>query len=250
MTFGERVRDLERCFGAFAERDGSVYLPNFMPTGPVDYVFIGMEPSLGAWASSLEKAKAKIAAGFRNFMWSMEDFILHTSARHYLCEPGQTYYVTDISKGAMSVKRANLDRTVRYERWFPLLVQEIDLVAKPDAKVIPVGQAVAQDLRARGFARALYPILHYSGQAGRARRAAIAGQEDAFRAFASSVSLDSILAAASITLRENDVPPSLLDSTLARLRRARLTESRLRLLFVYKRRFEAIRCPLSSEDAR
>ena len=133
MTFGERVRDLERCFGAFAERDGSVYLPNFMPTGPVDYVFIGMEPSLGAWASSLEKAKAKIAAGFRNFMWSMEDFILHTSARHYLCEPGQTYYVTDISKGAMSVKRANLDRTVRYERWFPLLVQEIDLVAKPDA---------------------------------------------------------------------------------------------------------------------
>ena len=55
--------------------------PNFMPTGPVDYVLIGMEPSLGAWAPSAGEARAKIAAGFRNIMWSLEDFILHTSAR-------------------------------------------------------------------------------------------------------------------------------------------------------------------------
>lgn len=244
MTFGERVRDLERCFGTLAERDGSVYLPNLLPAAPVDYVFIGMEPSLGAWASSPEKAKAKIAAGFRNFMWSMEDFILHTSARQYLCEPGQTYYVTDISKGAMLVERANLDRAARYARWFGLLVQEIELVAKPQAKVIPVGKAVAQNLSALGFARALDPILHYSGQAGRARRAAIVAHEDAFRAFTSSVTLDTILTAARITLRENDVPPSLIESTLARLGRARLTESRMRLLFAYKLAFESIRCPV------
>jgi hypothetical protein len=201
------VRDLELRFSTLAERDGSIYLPNFMPTGPVDYVFIGMEPSLGAWASSPGDARAKIAAGFRNFMWSMEDFILHTSARQYLCEPGQTYYVTDISKGAMLVQRANLDRAARYKRWFDLLKQEIELMAKPNAKVIAIGQAVAKNLRALGFTRPIDPILHYSGQAGRARRAAIVGHEDAFRAFTSSV--DSILTAASITLRENDVPRAL-----------------------------------------
>ena len=249
MTFGERVRDLERSFRTLAERDGSVYLQNFMPAAPVDYVFIGMEPSLGAWASSPEKARAKIAAGFRNFMWSLEDFILHMSARQYLCEPGQTYYVTDISKGAMSVKKANRDRAGRYKRWFDLLKQEIELVAKPNATVIPVGQAVAKNLRALGFSRALDPILHYSGQASRARRAAIVGHEEAFRAFTSSVTLDTIVTAASVTLRENDIPPSLIDSTLARIGRAQLTESRMCLLFAYKLAFEAIRCPVPRERA-
>jgi hypothetical protein len=163
------------------------------------------------------------------------------SARQYLSEPGQTYHLTDISKGAMLVERANLDRAARYARWFPLLVQEIELMAKPHAKVIAIGQAVAQNLRALGFTRPIDPILHYSGQAGRARRAAIVGQEDAFRAFASSMTLKSILEAASITLRDNDVPPSLIESTLARLRHAQLTESRMRLLFAYKVAFEAIR---------
>lgn len=247
MTFRERVRDLERRFSSLAERDGSVYLPNFMPTGPVDYVLIGMEPSLGAWGPRPAEARAKIAAGFRNFMWSLEDFILHTSARQYLCEPGQTYHLTDISKGAMLVERANLDRAARYARWFPLLVQEIELVAKPHAKVIPVGKAVAQNLWALGFARALDPILHYSGQAGRARRAAVAGQEAAFRVFASSVTLPSVLTAASLTLRENDVPAGLIDSTLSRLRHAELTESRMRLLFTYKVALEAIRDRMRTE---
>jgi hypothetical protein len=168
------------------------------------------------------------------------------SARQYLCGPGQTYHVTDISKGAMLVERANLDRVARYERWFDLLKQEIELVAKPHAKMIPIGKAVDENLRALRFARPLYPILHYSGQAVRARRAAVAGQEDAFRVFASSVTLDAILAAASITLQENDVPPSLIDSTLTRIGRARLTESRMRLLFAYKLAFAAIRCPVPS----
>ena len=189
MTFSERVRDLERGFGRMAERDGDVYLPNFTPAGPVDYVIIGMEPSLGTWASSPGDARARIAAGFRNFMWSLEDFILHMSAREYLCEPGQTYHVTDISKGAMFVKRANLDRAARYARWFGLLVQEIELVAKPHAKMIAVGKTVHQNLRALGFARPLDPIVHYSGQAGRARRVGVAGQDGALRAFASTVTL-------------------------------------------------------------
>jgi hypothetical protein len=241
-TFSESFQALERAFSALAERDGDIYLPNFAPKGPVDYMLIGMEPSLGAWASSPTDARAKIGAGFRNFMWSLEDFILHTSVRRYLCAPWQTYHITDISKGAMPVEKANQDRTTRYADWFDLLVQELELVAEPHTRVIPVGGAVAKSLRDLRFPRPLEDrILHYSGQAGRARRAAVAGREDELLAFASSVTLESIVQEASVTLRENDIPMSLIDATLARLRRARLTASRLRLLFAYKHAFEAIK---------
>ena len=46
MNFAERMRDLEQEFARAAEVDGDVYLPNFTPSGPVDAVLIGMEPSL------------------------------------------------------------------------------------------------------------------------------------------------------------------------------------------------------------
>ena len=50
MSFATRVRELEDEFAAAAAVDGDVYLPNFTPSGPVDAVLIGMEPSLGWWA--------------------------------------------------------------------------------------------------------------------------------------------------------------------------------------------------------
>jgi len=106
MSFITQMRELEQEFAAAAAVDGDVYLPNFTPSGPVDAVLIGMEPSLGWWARTPAEAAAKIAAGFRNFMWSPEDFILHYAARRSLCSAAETYHVTDISKGAMTVKNA------------------------------------------------------------------------------------------------------------------------------------------------
>ncbi|MBD04581.1 MAG: hypothetical protein CME24_09585 [Gemmatimonadetes bacterium] len=49
-TFKAAYQTLEAKFRDQAEHDGSVYLPNPGPTGPVDYVFVAMEPSLGGWA--------------------------------------------------------------------------------------------------------------------------------------------------------------------------------------------------------
>jgi hypothetical protein len=94
MSFATQMRDLEREFAAAAAVDGDVYLPNFTPAGPVDAVLIGMEPSLGRWARTAAEAAPKIAAGFRNFMWSPEDFILHYAVRRSLCSAGGTYHVT------------------------------------------------------------------------------------------------------------------------------------------------------------
>jgi hypothetical protein len=103
---------------ALAEADGDIFVPNPEPLGPVDYVFICMEPSLGRWAPSPDVARAKVEAGFRNFVFSIEDFILHFCIKQYLCEPTQRYLITDWSKGAMLVEQAGVARTDRYDRWY------------------------------------------------------------------------------------------------------------------------------------
>ena len=48
-----------------------------------------------------------INEGFRNFLWSIEDFLFHYSIYHYL---SPNYYITDISKVAVKTKIANETR--------------------------------------------------------------------------------------------------------------------------------------------
>src|SRR5262245_42288303 len=83
-SFHAGYRELEERMKALVEADGDVFLPNPEPEGPVQYVLICMEPSLGRWARSADEARSKVEAGFRNFISSMEDFILHFCARRYL----------------------------------------------------------------------------------------------------------------------------------------------------------------------
>ena len=101
--FHAAYRELEGRMKALAETDGDIFLPNPEPSGPADYVLICMEPSLGWWARTADHAKARVDAGFRNFLFSIEDFILHFCVRRYLCAAEQRYHITDISKGAMLV---------------------------------------------------------------------------------------------------------------------------------------------------
>lgn len=198
---------------------------------------ICMEPSLGRWAGTPEAGRQRIAEGFRNFTWSIEDFILHTAARRFLCAPGQTYHLTDLSKGAMTVARANIDRDARYARWYKLLKQEIEVVAKPGASFVAVGKVVERELRRLGFAEPFTTVLHYSGQAAWARKAAIDGQEAEFRSFAKSVSLQDILETVKWLLSENDSPTELTQEAIERVRRVKFTESRKMLLFSYRKAF-------------
>jgi hypothetical protein len=231
------MRRLERQAQALAAQEGDAFLPNFRPGGPVDYVLICMEPSLGRWAKTPEVARERVAKGFRNFTWSIEDFILHTAVRRYLCGPGQTYHLTDVAKGAMLVKRAQVDRPARYARWYGLLEQEIEAVAKPTAKFFAVGQAVDKELRRLRFARSWALLIHYSGQAARARKTAVAVLVAEFRRYAKTVSLGDVLQVAEELLRENNVPAAMTHETMERLRRAKFTESRKMLLFIYRNAF-------------
>lgn len=239
--FGVAYRRLESRMNELAESDGDVYVPNPEPLSPVQYILICMEPSLGRWARSAAEAHSNVAAGFRNFLYSTEDFILHFSAQQYLCRPGQHYYVTDLSKGAMLVDRAKVARVERYDRWYPLLQQEIDLVAAPGAGVIAVGKAVARHLEERAFARSLATVIHYSGQAAPARNAGIVGREDSFRDFSESVSLEDILATAERVLTACGYPTRFHDDTINRVARGKFSMSHKKLVFNYKIAFEAMR---------
>ena len=168
--FRAAYRELQARMKVLAEADGDVFLPNPEPLGLVEYVFVCMEPSLGRWARSADEARSKVEAGFQNFISSIEDFILHFCIQQYLCEPTQRYHITDLSKGAMLVKRGRVARTQRYDRWYGLLVEELDLVASSRAGIIAVGNAVAQYLERRAFRRPFTKVIHYSGLAAQLRR--------------------------------------------------------------------------------
>lgn len=235
------MRDLEQKFADAAAVDGDTYLPNFTPAGPVDAILIGMEPSLGWWAQTPSEAASRIATGFRNFMWSPEDFILHYAARRFLCSAGETYHITDISKGAMTVGKANIDRRARYARWVALLHEEVGLIAKPHVRIIAIGRNVRSFLERHGFDHGIASVMHYSAQANASRNAAVKGRESEFRAFSEKLSMEHIVDVAAALMREKAVPSALSEETIARLRKAKLSESRKNLAFIYSTAFAELR---------
>ncbi len=89
----------------------------------------------------------------------------------------QRYHITDLSKVAMLVERASVVRTQRYDRWYGLLVEELDFIATSGSGIVAVGNAVAQHLKRCAFPRPFTKVIHYSSLASRARTARIFGYE-------------------------------------------------------------------------
>jgi hypothetical protein len=171
----------------------------------------------------------------------MEDFILHFCARRYLCGPKESHHITDLSQGAMLVELAGVGRRQRYDRWYELLTEEIDLVATTEAGIVAVGRAVADHLERRGFPRPFTRVIHYSGQAARARSAGVEGHEERFEAFRDTVSKEDVMATAEYVLEKSSIPDQFREETLARLARRQLTASRKKLVFSYKVAFVKMR---------
>jgi hypothetical protein len=140
----------------------------------------------------------------------------------------------------MLVARARLAPEQRYDKWYALLQEEIDLVATPNACIVAVGNKVSQLLKRKRFRRDFTPVIHYSGQAGRARSEGIVGREDSFQAFKDSVSHTDLVATAQDVLTSARVPAKIREDTLTRLKRFALTTSRKQLMFNYKVAFESM----------
>ena len=173
MSFSEQYAALKVKFMEQVKKDNedfkhlgfeSNFLPNIVPKGPVDYVLVAMEPSFGGGSGTPTPGKA---LNIKNFAGSLEDFILHYCVNEYLCKGARTYYLTDLSKGAMSVAKASGSLALRYERykrWYPLLREEVELVG-PNAPIIPVGYVVRDFLNVQNTLNLTDEILHYSPSA-------------------------------------------------------------------------------------
>ena len=229
-------KNLERRFRAQVDRDKAhaiervvegwgVYLPCVEPTTQVDYILVGMEPSFN-WAKDVRDGEKKVANGARNFgelptnrKYPLTLLIL--AMKRYLCHPGETYHMTDVSKGAMPGAVADLDRDRRYEEWYPLLVEEIEIVGKPGGPLIAIGKEVQKFLRRRGLegktGRPLYAVQHYSRQASGHWKVEAERDPDGFARFTE------------VEFTESNGWPT------------DLSVANRMLFFAYKKQFEAIR---------
>ena len=253
-TFREQYEALEKKFCERVQADfdefglSSSLLRNIRPEGPADYVLIAMEPSLGGGKRSegdarppeWEEAQKRTN---RNFSHSIEDFILHFCIRKYLCGEGETYHLTDLSKGAMSVSDAASKSKERYERWYSLLKEELQLVAESrETRVIAIGSEVAEFLSHKDLCDSTEKILHYSRRAGGSRESAIKPWKPRFPEFCDTVSLSDIEETAKSVCKQAGYSENTISRIMRRLQKgAGLTEPRKKLMFLYKKRFEELR---------
>ena len=147
------------------------YIAFAPPQSRVDFVLVAMMPSVN------EKAADGVPFGdyplnesdAPNGLYSaLGDLILHHSVRRYLCERGEKYYITDLAKAAIPAGKVTpkLQRE-EFNFWYPKLLDELNLVAKPTATIIPVSHTTAnflRDINDKLPYRLTHPILHWSRQ--------------------------------------------------------------------------------------
>ena len=254
MGFNSNYDRLEQEFRQQVEADKwlpikgieqSHFLENIRPTGPVDFVLIAMEPSLGGKTSGGE-TRPNPTHWPKNFSGSFDDFILHHSIRKHLCRPNKTYYLTDIAKGAMPTSVAAVKSEERYEGWVGLLIKELDLVAKPDARLVSIGRITGrflnEHLNQKWQRRLLGTILHYSATASRWRNRIPEERPQEYGECQGTVATDDILNTAQEVMQQAGIDAVRAEEKLAALRSGSgLTESRRQLIFTYKTQFGEIR---------
>ena len=233
LKFKERVRADNELFG-WKGKNRSRYLPNIKPKGKVDFILVAMEPSSGGWDENGKQIVPK------NFLGSGEDLIMHFCLRNYLCADGQTYHVTDVAKGGMKTKQAKKGSPKRWRLWYPLLEEEIELVAKPDAGVIALGRGVEKFLKERETPRLAGAIPHFSTNASLARTIAPQLLPWEWREFSASVRVDDIERTAQ-EMMQGKRYDKYRCKILNDLRKGGLTESRKELMFTYKALFTVMR---------
>jgi hypothetical protein len=118
--FRAAYRELETRMKALAEADGDVQFADYRAVG-TGGVRLCPHGTVARQVGSLRRrGEVEGRSRIPNFISSIEDFILHFCIQQYLCAPTQRYHITDLSKGAMLVKRAGV-ATQRYDTWYGLL---------------------------------------------------------------------------------------------------------------------------------
>jgi len=211
----------------------AVYLPNNYPTNRAKYVFITMEPSLGRWGKDEIKAKKRIADGFKNFLWSSEDFIFQYAISKYL---SVDYLITDISKIAINSKVANINRQDIYKEWIVYLEKEIKKMSIIKPVIFSVGNVVDVFIKKNIPRISPTKIIHYSPQAGNARKKARFENETKYQEFKTKIlpSEEEIRSFIQKLLNKSIVNCELCKEIFDRFNnKTILTESRTELMYTY-----------------
>ena len=181
QTFREQYDALQCQWRQYAIDRKRHYLPYLAPRAPVDFVLVAKIPSISEKEAEVTPyGKYPKLEPYVNLLLSMGDLILNYGAHRYLCKSGETYYLTDLGKCAMPAKDAKgKTQEGEFNFWYPKFLEELKLVAKPDATVIPVGSGTGNFLKRKneegqgGFPfRLANPILHWSRAAISAARMA------------------------------------------------------------------------------
>ena len=248
-SFRDKYKSLEKEFCEQVQVDyrdfhlRSRLLRNIMPDGPVDFVLIASEPAgkeLHDYLDDWDKAKKRKS---RNFVGSFAAPLLHFCIQKYLCRDSETYHLTDLSKGIMPVSEAKRKRSERYERWYPLLKKELNLVGKPgETRIIAIGRTAQKFLTSKNLCGPDDWILHYSGQATPHVRKKIQPWIDGFPDFAKTVSCSNIVKTAKGVCAKAGYSEDDTRSTLKELHEGvGLSTHRKKLMFLYKKTFEELR---------
>lgn len=236
-TFANRYTSLQRKFCQQAEKDKDSFLPQITPKGKVDFILIGAEPSIKRWARDDAEAKVKVSQGFRDFAFSVGDFILHYCAQNYLAQGGMSYHITNFSKGAMTTTDAKKSPTTRYASWYHLLEEELALLSNADTKIISIGGSAARFLKNRP-PQVHQTILHFSNRASRYRTRCVVGREAEFEEFTSQINMAGVLQVATGIIESVPMEKPLAQATLYNLKKLpKLSRSYKMLAFGYRTAF-------------
>ena len=174
--FPEKYARLEQGFQDQVECDrrkyepGGGYLPNFTPSGPVDYILVAMEPSTGVHGGHEGQAPESSL----NFSWSVEDFILHYCAREYLCRRGETITLRISPRAACPSRMQNATDKRGMKGGIPCCGGSLPLLQTTEkTRLIAVGKVVEDFLKKKGLCKQVERVLHYSPAAASHRDKAI-----------------------------------------------------------------------------
>ena len=102
--FKNQVEDDRKLAKCKLGQEYGVYVPNSEPTERVDYVLVAMEPNFGAKydIEDLERMIEKEnLGGFQPGAVTGSLGLFAEALKLYLCPHGETYWFTDVAKGAM-----------------------------------------------------------------------------------------------------------------------------------------------------
>ena len=250
--FCERYDALQHQWRQRAREHCHHYLKYLAPRGPVDFVLVGKMTSISE--KDVDQTEPgcfpDVAPPHFNLLLSIGDLILNYGAHEHLCKQGETYYLTDLGKCARppkQVKGRKQDDEFNY--WYPMLLEELKLVAKPDATVIPVGAATGNFLKLKKSKsefcyRLMDPILHWSSAANVAAKMASSLFPDEWKDFREDTSWEDLRKSVKDILTEAGLSQHPAD--IDRRYRDRFREMQIHLMFTYKKEM-ALRRPDMSE---